>query len=76
VSGPRCGSADELDGGTQRRELVSAELAFVNAPGADAADRRGHRHGDAVDPVLAVEHDRRGPELAVSVEGGDRAREA
>ena len=36
----------------------------------------GHRHGDALDAVLALEHDRCRPELSVTVQRGDHARDA
>ena len=49
-------------------EIARRELPLVDLLDAAAAERDRHRHRDAVDAVLAVEHDRRGPELAVTVE--------
>src|ERR1700690_1766424 len=68
-------SSDVLGRGLQRFELGRGELPLVDLPDSARPESDGHAHRDALDPVLAVEHDGGGPELARAAERADHPRD-
>ena len=72
----RHGGTHEVRRGSEGVELVRLEVPLVDLHDPASAERDGHRHGDALDAVLALEDYRCRPELSVTVQRGDHARDA
>ena len=77
-TGSTLATAARTNSAESRRASSSSgcEVPLVDLHGPASAERDRHRHGDALDAVLALEHDRRRPELSVTVQRGDHARDA